>query len=92
MKILLFYNTVRYLKPIQIWGRLLHSLPRMPLGKVECPALHPDFKIVTEISKHNSTLDGQTFTFLSESASLTTHAVQNAAGILIQHHSGSSIG
>jgi uncharacterized heparinase superfamily protein len=78
MKLSLFFHTIRYLKPIQIWGRLLHSLPRLPLGKVECPALNPDFKIIAEINKHISTSDGKTFTFLSESAVLHAHGWNDA--------------
>jgi uncharacterized heparinase superfamily protein len=79
MKLSLLFHTVRYLKPIQIWGRLLHSLPRLPLGKVECPAVNPDFKIIAEINKHNSTSDGKTFTFLSESAELSAHGWNDAS-------------
>lgn len=71
MKFQLLYNTVRFLKPIQIWGRLLHSLPRLPLGNLDYPELNPDFKIEAEISKQISTSDGKSFTFLSESALLS---------------------
>jgi uncharacterized heparinase superfamily protein len=78
MKLSLLFHTVRYLKPIQIWGRLLHSLPRLPLGKVECPAVNPDFKIIAEINKHSSTSDGKIFTFLSESAELSAHGWNDA--------------
>jgi uncharacterized heparinase superfamily protein len=78
MKLSLLIHTIRYLKPIQIWGRLLHSLPRLPLGKIESPAQNPHYKIVAEINKHNSTSDGKIFTFLSESAELSAHGWNDA--------------
>jgi uncharacterized heparinase superfamily protein len=40
--------------------------------------LNPDFKIIAEINKHNSTSDGKTFTFLSESAELSAHGWNDA--------------
>lgn len=40
--------------------------------------LNPDFKIIAEFNKHNSTSDGKTFTFLSESAELSAHDWNNA--------------
>lgn len=78
MKISLLLHTIKYLKPIQIWGRLLHSLPRLPLTNVDCPDVNTSFKIIGEINKKNSTSDGQTFTFLSESASLSSHGWNDA--------------
>lgn len=70
MKFNLLFHTVRYLKPIQIWGRLLHILPRLPLGNIDCPTVNDNFKIITDIPKHLSTEDGIRFTFLGEPADL----------------------
>ncbi len=73
MKISLLFHTIRYLKPIQIWGRLLHSFPRLPLGYVETPSINFSFKLNGEISKKTSTIDGNTFTFLEESHELVSN-------------------
>jgi uncharacterized heparinase superfamily protein len=41
------------------------------LENVDCPGVNTSFKINAEINKQNSTSDGKTFTFLSESALLS---------------------
>lgn len=65
-KIIRWFNTVKYLKPIQILGRLLFYLPRWikPLSQVHKLSNQPTF--VPFIQKKQITTDFDKFNFLNE--------------------------
>ncbi len=66
-RIAIYWHTVRYLKPIQIYGRLLHRLPRRTRVAGLTPALEPSSGPWADPAAHlQSNLAPGTFRFLNE--------------------------
>jgi len=70
-KLSILYHTVKYLKPIQIVGRLQLFIPRVISERESYPELRP-LSVSTEFcTKPKSTADFNEFTFLSETHRLS---------------------
>ena len=77
--ILLHYHTLKYLQPVQVYGRILDQMPQFIQESKQHPPLQDFRPSVSFIPKNHTTLDLDSFSFLNEPHRLSVCGWDNPA-------------
>jgi uncharacterized heparinase superfamily protein len=82
MNLVLFWNTVKYLKPVQIYGRIWHHFYRPRVPSLPAPSIRlPDRTLIPPIEKKKSLISPTRFRFLNREHDIANASDWNAPAI-----------